>query len=191
MNDRRPTALQLCPLSAQLEAGINQRFHLIRSFDLNESEQSTWLAQCATGVRAVITGGHVGCSNGLINALPSLGIVAINGVGVDKVDLQFAGSRGVRVTTTPGVLTDDVANLAEIGLIIGLLREIPAADAFVRVGGWEQGDRRLARKVSGRQFGIVGPDSLDLPLQQDWPRSGRSPTRAPDANRCRTNFMRI
>ena len=47
MNDRRPTALQLCPLSAQLEAGINQRFHLIRWFDLNESEQSTWLAQCA------------------------------------------------------------------------------------------------------------------------------------------------
>jgi hypothetical protein len=72
-------------------------------------------------------------SNKLINALPSLGIVAINGAGVDKVDLQFAHGRGVRVTTTPGVLTDDVADLA-VGLLIGLLREIPAADAFVRWG---------------------------------------------------------
>jgi lactate dehydrogenase-like 2-hydroxyacid dehydrogenase len=155
MNNRRPTALQLCPLSAHLEAGLNQRFALIRWFDLDESEQPIWLAQHAGAVRAVITGGHVGCSNELINAFPSLGIVAINGVGVDKVDLQFARSRGVRVTTTPGVLTDDVADLA-VGLIIGLLRDIPAADAFVRAGEWERGDRPLGRRVSGRQFGIVG-----------------------------------
>ncbi len=61
----------------------------------------------------------------------------------------------MRVTTTPGVLTEDVADLA-VGLVIGLLRGIPAADAFVRRGEWEKGAWPLGRKVSGRRFGIVG-----------------------------------
>jgi lactate dehydrogenase-like 2-hydroxyacid dehydrogenase len=106
-------------------------------------------------VEAVITGGHLGCSNALIDALPALGIVAINGVGVDKVDLVHARDRGVRVSSTPGVPTEDVADLA-VGLIISLLRAIPQGDAHVRGGGWECGDRPLGRKVTGRRFGIVG-----------------------------------
>jgi lactate dehydrogenase-like 2-hydroxyacid dehydrogenase len=90
-----------------------------------------------------------------MDALPALGIIAINGVGIDKVDQHVARARNVRVTTTPGVLTEDVADLA-IGLIIALLRNIPAADAYVRAGRWPGGDMPLARKVSGRRFGIVG-----------------------------------
>ena len=155
MNDLRAIALQLCSFSPRLEAGLQERYEVIRWFELSEAEQSTWLAARAPAVQAVVTGGHVGCSNALMVALPSLGIIAIHGVGVDKVDLPFARSRNVRVTTTPGVLTEDVADLA-VGLIIGLLRGIPASDAYVRAGSWEQGDRPLARKVSGRRFGVVG-----------------------------------
>jgi lactate dehydrogenase-like 2-hydroxyacid dehydrogenase len=88
-------------------------------------------------------------------ALPALGIVAINGVGFDKVDLAEARRRNIRVTTTPGVLTDDVADLA-VGLMISLLRRLPSADRFVRDGSWSKGDFPLARKVTGRRFGIVG-----------------------------------
>ena len=155
MNDLRAIALQLCPFSPRLEAGLSARFDVIRWFALSEAEQANWLAAQASGVQAVVTGGHIGCSNALMAALPLLGIIAIHGVGVDKVDLPFARSRNVRVTTTPGVLTEDVADLA-VGLLIGLLRAIPASDAYVRAGSWEQGDRPLARKVSGRRFGIVG-----------------------------------
>jgi lactate dehydrogenase-like 2-hydroxyacid dehydrogenase len=61
----------------------------------------------------------------------------------------------VRVTTTPGTLTEDVADLA-VGLIIALLRQIPAGDAHVRAGAWPSAERPLARKVSGRRFGILG-----------------------------------
>jgi lactate dehydrogenase-like 2-hydroxyacid dehydrogenase len=155
MNEPRAIALQLCPFSPYLESELAHRFELIRWFELPALAQQQTLQQRAAAVRAVVTGGHVGCPNDLMVALPSLGIIAINGVGVDKVDLPLAKARGVRVVRTPGVLADDVADLA-VGLVIGLLRGIPAADAFVRRGEWEKGGWPLARKVSGRRFGILG-----------------------------------
>jgi lactate dehydrogenase-like 2-hydroxyacid dehydrogenase len=155
MNESRVTALQLCPFSPYLETGLGQRFEVVHWFALDAAAQSAWLKQRAESVHAVVTGGHIGCANALIEALPALGIIAINGVGTDKVDKSVARARNVCVTTTPGVLTEDVADLA-IGLIIGLLRNIPAADAYVRAGHWPNGDLPLARKVSGRRFGIVG-----------------------------------
>jgi lactate dehydrogenase-like 2-hydroxyacid dehydrogenase len=156
MNTSRPVALQMCPFSPYLEAGLVARFEVLRWFELAPDAQAAWLRDNAQAVRAVATGGHIGCSSELMNALPQLGIIAINGVGVDKVDLALARARGVRVSTTPGTLTEDVADLA-VGLVIGLLRGIPAADAYVRTGDWAtKGDLPLARKVSGRRFGIVG-----------------------------------
>lgn len=153
--EARTIALQLCPFSSYLETGLAQRFEVVRWFELAAAEQEEWLRRRAASVRTVVTGGHVGCANELMAALPSLGIIAINGVGVDKIDLSLAKARGVRVVTTPGILADDVADLA-VGLVIGLLRTIPAADAFVRRGDWEKGGWPLARKVTGRRFGILG-----------------------------------
>ena len=155
MNQARATALQLCPFSAYLETGLADRFDVVRWFELDDAQQQAWLGAHSGAVRAVATGGHIGCPSALMQALPALRVIAINGVGVDKVDLDLAQSRGVRVTTTPGALTEDVADLA-VGLIIGLLRAIPAADAYVRAGDWLKGDRPPGRKVSGRRFGIVG-----------------------------------
>jgi lactate dehydrogenase-like 2-hydroxyacid dehydrogenase len=151
----KPTVLQLCPFSTYLETGLNGRFTVVRWFDMNPAAQAVWRKEYGPIVRAVVTGGHIGCDSELMTALPNLGLIAINGVGVDKVDLQLARSRGVRVSTTPGVLTEDVADLA-VGLVIGLLRGVAQADAYVRAGSWPAGDRPLGRKVSGRRFGILG-----------------------------------
>jgi lactate dehydrogenase-like 2-hydroxyacid dehydrogenase len=155
MNESRAIALQMCPFSDYLEAALHERFETVRWFELQKPDQASWLKQHAPQVRAIVTAGHVGCSNELVQALPKLGIVAINGVGVDKVDLQLARSRGVRVSTTPGTLAEDVADLA-VGLLFALLRNIPAADAYVRAGKWANGDFPLGRKVTGRRFGILG-----------------------------------
>lgn len=155
MSEKPPLALQLCSLSAYLEAGLAARFEVVRWFELDAAAQAAWLTRRAAEVRAVATGGHMGIDNALMSALPNLGLVAINGVGIDKVDLAFARSRGVRVSSTPGAPTDDTADLA-VGLVIGLLRGIPAADAHVRSGAWSKGDRPLMRKVTGCRFGIVG-----------------------------------
>jgi lactate dehydrogenase-like 2-hydroxyacid dehydrogenase len=155
MNARRGVVLQLCPFSAYLEAGLGERFEVVRWFELGDAERAAWLESDAQRVGAVASGGHLGCPNELVHALPNVGLIAINGVGVDKVDLELAKARGVRVASTPGAPTDDTADLA-VGLVIGLLRGIPAADAYVRLGLWPQGDRPLARKVTGSRFGIVG-----------------------------------
>ena len=145
--------LQLCPFSPFLEQELQRRFTVHRGFDATEREGL--LAQRSASIRAVVTGGHIGMPDELLPHLPALGIVAINGVGFDKVNLEESRRRGIRVTTTPGVLTDDVADLA-LGLIISLLRGIPASDRFVREGRWLKGERPVARKVSGKRFGIVG-----------------------------------
>jgi len=148
-----PILLQLCPFAPEMEAGLRENYEVARWFDIGNPHE--WLAENAPRVRAVATGGHLGIPTDLMNKLPSLGLVAINGVGFDKVDLGAAKARGVRVTTTPDVLTDDVADLA-VGLIIAQFRCIPAGDAHVRAGMWPNAERPLGRKVSGSRFGIFG-----------------------------------
>lgn len=149
----KPGLIQLCPLSPLLEVGLHDAFDVCALYA--EADPDGWLALHGADVVAIATGGHIGAPNALIDKLPHLGIIAINGVGYDKVDLVLARQRGVRVTTTPGVLSEDVADLA-VGLIISLLRGLPQSDAFVRQGAWVTGERPLMRKVSGRTFGIMG-----------------------------------
>lgn len=148
-------ALQMCPFSGYLEAGIAERFQVVRWYELDDPARESLLATRAGDICAVATAGHIGCPAALVRRLPGLRVIAINGVGLDKVDLALAASRGITVTTTPGALAEDVADLA-VGLVIGLLRGIAQADAFVRSGQWLAGERGLARKVTGRRFGILG-----------------------------------
>jgi lactate dehydrogenase-like 2-hydroxyacid dehydrogenase len=145
--------LQLCPLLAELEHALAERFTVHRWFEIPDPE--AMLAAHGPAIRAVVTGGHLGIPDALAARLPALEIVAINGVGFDKVDLEAARARGFRVTNTPDVLTDDVADLA-IGLAIALLRRIPQADRHVRAGRWPEAEVPLARKVSAQRFGILG-----------------------------------
>jgi lactate dehydrogenase-like 2-hydroxyacid dehydrogenase len=102
--------------------------------------------------RAIVGGGSVLVDQAVLDRLPALEIVAVNGVGYDRIDLDAVRARGVRVTTTPDVLTDDVADLA-IGLMLAVDRRIAFNDRAVRQGGWEV---PLGRRTSGRRIGIFG-----------------------------------
>jgi lactate dehydrogenase-like 2-hydroxyacid dehydrogenase len=102
--------------------------------------------------RAMVGGGSVLVDQALLDTLPALEIVAVNGVGYDRIDLDAVRARGVRVTTTPDVLTDDVADLA-IALMLAVDRRIAFNDRAVREGGWNV---PLGRRASGRRIGFFG-----------------------------------
>nr|WP_321986390.1 2-hydroxyacid dehydrogenase [uncultured Lichenicoccus sp.] len=148
-----PKLLQLCSLLPSTQAKLGERYDVHQWPE--EPAREAWLREHAAGVRAVVTGGHQGITNALIDRLPDLGIVAINGVGYDRVDLDYAQGAGVRVTNTPDVLTDDVADLA-VALMLNVMRRLPAADRHVRDGLWPSGPQKLARRASGLRYGIVG-----------------------------------
>ncbi|MBO9134714.1 MULTISPECIES: 2-hydroxyacid dehydrogenase [Rhizobium] len=106
-------------------------------------------------IRAIATKGELGASAELMAALPNLEIVSCYGVGTDAIDLSYARDRGIRVTNTPDVLTDDVADIA-IGLLLAAARRIAQADVFVRAGDWRNGAMPLVTRVSGKKLGLVG-----------------------------------
>jgi len=92
-----------------------------------------------------------------IDALPNLQIIANFGVGYDAVDAKHAGSKGVMVTNTPDVLTEEVADTT-IGLLLNTVRELPKAAAWLRAGKWvSEGHYPLTRTtLRGRKVGIFG-----------------------------------
>lgn len=145
--------LQLCSLPPALQKTLDARFAVHR-YDTATDPEAV-LTRHAGAIRGVVTGGHLGIPADLAARLPALEIVAINGVGYDKVDLAEMKRRGIRVSNTPDVLTDDVADLA-VGLVIAVLRQIARGDAVVRAGAWPTTDLGLGSKVTGRKYGIFG-----------------------------------
>jgi len=86
-------------------------------------------------------------------------------VGYDGVDVPACKEKGIVVTHTPGVLTDDVADLA-MGLVLSIGRRIPQADKFVRNGDWVDDQFALVHKVSGARIGIVGMGRIGRSIAQ-------------------------
>jgi len=100
-----------------------------------------------------IAGGKVSAS--LLGKLPNLEIIAVSGVGYDSVDVAAAKARNIRLTNTPGVLTDAVAELT-IGMMIALSRRIPQGDRFIRDGKWPDGAFGNWSELKGKTLGILG-----------------------------------
>ena len=157
-NDLKPHVLQLNPiLIPAINEQLTSLYTVHKFFELTDKE--AWLREHGASVSAVITGGHTGISQAMLEQLPGLKVVAVNGVGTDAVDLAYCKSRGLPVTATLGALTEDVADLA-IGLLISACRNLCAGDRFVREGQWELYPQPsaipLARRFSGMRVGIVG-----------------------------------
>jgi hydroxypyruvate reductase len=129
------------------------------------AEQAAFLKPIADKVRFIQTTGSHGAKAELMTALPKLEIIACNGVGVDAVDLQAAKSRGIRVTNTPDVLNDCVADLA-IGLMISGARRLAQADRYVREGKWLKGGMPLAGRVARKRLGILGLGKIGKAIAQ-------------------------
>jgi hydroxypyruvate reductase len=147
----KPDILLLDRFSGPGEAQLDAEYRVHRLYS-----GAVALSEIAPAIRAIVTSGAKGASNEIIDKLSALEIIAIRGVGTDAVDLGLTRRRAIRVTTTPNLLTEDVADLA-IGLLLATARRICQADRFVRAGEWRSGaGLPLGRKVSGMRIGIVG-----------------------------------
>lgn len=87
----------------------------------------------------------------------SLKLIASFGAGTEHIDLKAAAARGIKVTNTPGVFTDDTADIALCG-IIGVPRRIREGVELVRSGQWSgwAPSGMLGRKLGDKVLGIVG-----------------------------------
>lgn len=164
----KPNILQLNPiLIPAINDTLASLYTVHRLFE--QSDKDAYIREHGQSIRGVITGGHTGIANDMIQRLPALEVIAVNGVGTDAVDLEFARSRGIPVTATFGALTEDVADLA-IGLMLAVCREICAGNEFVKSGNWQKnphpGALPLSHRLSGKRVGIVGMGKVGRAIAQ-------------------------
>jgi len=88
---------------------------------------------------------------------PQLRLIANFGNGVDHIDLKAARARRILVTNTPGVLTEDTADMA-MALILAVPRRVGEGERLIRSGGWSGWSPvgMLGRRITGKTLGIVG-----------------------------------
>lgn len=135
--------LMTCPIFGYLEEEVAKRFKLFKLCDFSEEN--------ANSIRAAVVNTKIGADTKLIESLPKLEIVSTFSVGLDKIDLAKCREKSIRVTNTPDVLSDDVADIA-IGLALAVLRKICVSDRYVRNGLWIHSDFQLTTKVSSFPF---------------------------------------
>ena len=120
------------------------------------TDREATLARIAPHVRAVVsTWATARVDAELMRRLPKLEIVVGFGVGYDHIDAAWAGQHGIVVTHTPGVLDEDVADIA-IALTLAATRRLPQAERHLRDGRWPNGSFPLTASLHGRVMGILG-----------------------------------
>lgn len=150
----KPQLLQVGSYPEWDQVPLDAAFTMHRYFEAADKE--AFLAEVGPEVRGIATRGDLGAGAAMIAACPKLEVIAVYGVGYDAVDIAACRARGIRVTNTPDVLTEDVADLA-VGMALMLSRGMLAAAEWVASGDWAaKGGFALQRKVSGKRAGILG-----------------------------------
>jgi glyoxylate reductase len=93
----------------------------------------------------------------LSQAGPKLKLIASFGTGVDHIDLATARQRGITVTNTPGVLTEDTADMT-MALILSVPRRLAEGERLIRSGKWSGWGptTMLGKRIWGKRLGIIG-----------------------------------
>ena len=150
----KPHVLQVGPYPDWDQTPLDAAFTIHRWWEA--ADKDAFLAKVGPDIRAIATRGDLGASEAMIAACPRLEMISVFGVGYDSVHLPSCRARGITVSNTPDVLTDDVADLA-VAMLLSLVRQVGPAEAWVRSGDWAaKGVPPLTRKVTGTRAGILG-----------------------------------
>lgn len=149
----KPEIVLVGPLMDKVMVELDQNYVVHRLYE--SKDQDRLLDEIGPRIRAVATDGALGADRNLLSRLPKVEIIGIFGVGVNAVDLDYAREKGIHVTNTPDVLTDDVADMA-LMLMLTVARRHITADRYVRDGNWGRADLPLANRFSQKRVGILG-----------------------------------
>ena len=153
----KPDLLQTGPMMPLIEQGMARSYTVHKLHEAKDRE--ALLKSIAPGVVAICTGGHTGVKTdaAMIDRFPKLKVIGNFGVGYDSVDAAHAAKKGVIVTNTPDVLTEEVADTT-LGLLLMTVREFGKAEQYLRAGRWgKEGDYRLTPgSLRDRKVGMVG-----------------------------------
>ncbi|MDP1590548.1 MAG: 2-hydroxyacid dehydrogenase [Prosthecobacter sp.] len=118
-------------------------------------DKNALLTDVGVEIRGIAMAGGSVSPVGLLERLPRLEIISVFGVGYDGVPVDWCQGHGIRVTNTPDVLTEDVADTAS-ALVLMTSRRLIAANRFLHAGAWTRGPFPLAHALRGKRAGIVG-----------------------------------
>ena len=149
----QPDILITAPLPPFLYEPLKSSY---RCHDYYKAEDKPGTLEAAGArIRGLVQGGGTATPTSLLDALPALEIISVFGVGYDGVPIAYCKKRGLKVTNTPDVLTDDVADVA-LGLILMTGRGFVRLNRFVQAGEWTKRPPELTTKLAGRKVGILG-----------------------------------
>jgi lactate dehydrogenase-like 2-hydroxyacid dehydrogenase len=153
MPDERPEVLMAAPLPDFLRQPMEAVYRVCE------------LANSSANVRAIVPLGGTVLSTELLAGFPKLEIISVMGVGYDGVPIPWCKERGIRVTNTPDVLTDDVADIA-VALVLMTSRRLIESNRFLHDGKWLSGAFPLAHALRGKVAGILGLGRIGKAIAQ-------------------------
>jgi lactate dehydrogenase-like 2-hydroxyacid dehydrogenase len=150
----KPDILQVGPYPSWDQEPLDAAFNMHKLFEAQDRQ--AFLAKYGPSIRGIATRGELGANRQTIEACPKLEVISVYGVGFDAVDLNAARERSIRVTNTPDVLTNDVADLG-VAMMLCLSRGMIGAERWVKDGSWAaKGLYPLQHRVWGKKAGVLG-----------------------------------
>ncbi len=123
--------------------------------DIREYEDETSLRDLASDVDALLVWYSIPVTKSVIDRMERCKVIVDAGVGYDNIDLESAGRRGIYACNVPDYCVDEVADHT-LGLMLALLRKIPAMDSSVRSGNWDFRAAIPIASLRGKVLGVVG-----------------------------------
>jgi len=159
----KPTILIDTPVLAGLKPRLSRDYEVLTLWD--QPDFDAFAAGPGQSVR-VIFGGFGKIDREMVEKLPNLGLIARIGTGYESIDLPHARAHGVKVSNTPGVNADDVADVA-LALLLDVVRGILDGDRLVRSGEWTNENRGGARaSMKGLKVGVVGLGAIGVAVAE-------------------------
>jgi lactate dehydrogenase-like 2-hydroxyacid dehydrogenase len=154
MAGEKPDVLLIASRKPVLMGGLDPKVTL--HYLLEAKDQDAFIKSVADKIRAIAIAHGTKIDGAFMRRFPKLEQISSFGVGYDHIDAKWAGSHGIIVTNTPGVLDEEVADTA-LGLLLCTVRELSQAERYLRAGKWPQAQFPLSKAtLRNRTVGMVG-----------------------------------